>query len=92
MAAVRASCIGQKARAPLAIVYTPLHGVGRSWAERALEAAGFARPSVVPEQAEPNPDFPTAPFPNPEEPGTLDLALAMARESRADLVLANDLI
>ncbi|MBA2558839.1 MAG: phospho-sugar mutase, partial [Propionibacteriales bacterium] len=70
--------------------YTALHGVGTSLVERVLAAAGFAAPRVVPEQAEPDPDFPTVAFPNPEEPGALDLALRLAAEISADIVLAND--
>jgi phosphomannomutase len=72
------------------IVYTPVHGVGRSAMLPALERAGFPAPHVVARQADPDPDFPTARRPNPEEPGVMDLALGDARELRADLVLAND--
>jgi phosphomannomutase len=72
------------------IVYTPLHGVGRKLAESALRRAGFHRLHVVPEQAEPDASFSTVRFPNPEEPGTLDLALALAARVGAELVLAND--
>ncbi len=75
---------------PLKIVYTPLHGVGRELAERALRRAGFAGLYTVPEQAEPDGDFPTVEFPNPEEPGAMDLSLALAERIGADLVLAND--
>ena len=57
---------------------------------RAFEQAGFPTPDVVTAQAEPDPRFPTVAFPNPEEPGALDLALAQARRSAADLVIAND--
>lgn len=74
----------------LKIVLTPLHGVGGTTAVRALAAAGFGDVTLVGEQAEPDPDFPTVSFPNPEEPGALDLALAAAEEGGADLVLAND--
>ena len=72
------------------IVLTPLHGVGGDLAVRALTGAGFPEPYVVAAQAAPDPDFPTVSFPNPEEPGALDLALAAARERGADLVIAND--
>jgi phosphomannomutase len=74
----------------LRFVYTPLHGVAGALAQRAFEQAGFTAPDVVAAQAEPDPDFPTVAFPNPEEPGALDLAVAQARRSGADLVLAND--
>ncbi|MEU6749738.1 phospho-sugar mutase [Spirillospora sp. NPDC046719] len=74
----------------ISIVYTPMHGVGRDVLLAAFERAGFPAPVVVPEQAEPDPDFPTVAFPNPEEPGALDLALALARDRDADLVIAND--
>lgn len=77
-------------RTDVAIVYTPLHGVGKRLAERALRQAGYDRLSIVPEQAEPDGRFPTVRFPNPEEPGALDLALALAQRSDADLILAND--
>jgi phosphomannomutase len=74
----------------LRFVYTPLHGVAAGLALRAFEQAGFAEPDVVAAQADPDPDFPTVTFPNPEEPGALDLAVALARRSAADLVIAND--
>ena len=74
----------------LSIVYTPLHGVARDVVLAAFERAGFASPVVVPSQADPDPDFPTVAFPNPEEPGALDAALALATGTGADLVLAND--
>jgi len=74
----------------LSIVHTALHGVGSVPVLRALTAAGFAAPTVVHEQAKPDPEFPTVAFPNPEEPGALDLAIAAATAQSADLVLAND--
>jgi phosphomannomutase len=77
-------------RAALSVVYTPLHGVGGEVALAAFERAGFPPPYVVTSQAEPDPDFPTVAFPNPEEPGAIDAALAAARERGADLVVAND--
>jgi phosphomannomutase len=72
------------------IAYTPLHGVGRDVVLAAFTRAGFTSLSVVAEQGAPDPDFPTVAFPNPEEPGAIDLALALARSTSADLVLAND--
>lgn len=74
----------------LAWVYTPMHGVGLDIVGRAVDRLGFSRPTVVAEQAQPDPDFPTLAFPNPEEPGALDLAFARAEEAGADLVVAND--
>jgi phosphomannomutase len=74
----------------LRAVYTAMHGVGASVARRAFAAAGFPPLLEVAEQAEPDPDFPTVAFPNPEEPGALDLALALAAAAGADLVLAHD--
>jgi phosphomannomutase len=76
--------------ADLKVVYTPMHGVAGDLMLRAVHAAGFAAPHVVAAQAKPDPDFPTVAFPNPEEPGALDLALADARALGADLVLASD--
>jgi phosphomannomutase len=75
---------------PLRVVYTPLHGVAAGLALRAFGQAGLPPPDVVAAQAGPDPDFPTVAFPNPEEPGALDLALADARRLDADLVIAND--
>lgn len=74
----------------LEIVYTPLHGVGGRLAKAALAQAGFTRVAQVEAQFEPDGRFPTVRFPNPEEKGALDLAFALARERRADLVIAND--
>jgi phosphomannomutase len=80
----------QPAHRDLSIVYTPLHGVAGEEAVALLRAAGFADVSTVTEQFAPDPDFPTLDFPNPEEPGALDAATALARERGADLLLAND--
>ncbi|MFZ0059512.1 MAG: hypothetical protein WAL35_05635, partial [Acidimicrobiales bacterium] len=74
----------------LRIVYTPLHGVGGAVLPDLLVGAGFDPPVSVARQAEPDPDFPTVAFPNPEEPGALDLAIGEARRVSADVVLAND--
>ena len=74
----------------LRIVLTPMHGVGGETALAVLNAAGFGDVTLVKEQAEPDPDFPTVSFPNPEEPGALDLALETADRLDADIVLAND--
>jgi phosphomannomutase len=74
----------------LSVVHTAMHGVGGEIVLRAFERAGFPRPIVVEEQGAPDPDFPTLPFPNPEEPGAMDLALALARLVRPDVVIASD--
>jgi phosphomannomutase len=74
----------------LRFVYTPLHGVAAGLALRAFQQAGFPAPDIVAAQAEPDPGFPTVAFPNPEEPGALDLALELGRRTTADLVIAND--
>ena len=72
------------------VVYSAMHGVGTQTLLSTFLEAGFAEPILVKEQAEPNPDFPTVKFPNPEEPGAIDLALKLAREVNADIVIAND--
>jgi len=74
----------------LKIVYTAMHGVGTETLAHVFKLAGFPDLILVKEQAEPDPDFPTVAFPNPEEPGAIDLALATARTHNADLVIAND--
>jgi phosphomannomutase len=71
-------------------VYTAMHGVGKDTLLAAFARAGFPEPTLVAEQADPDPDFPTVAFPNPEEPGAMDLAFAKARETTPDLVIAND--
>ncbi|MET0304303.1 MAG: phospho-sugar mutase [Microbacteriaceae bacterium] len=76
--------------APLRIVYTPMHGVGWETARRVFVDAGFPEPTTVDAQLAPDPDFPTVDFPNPEEPGAMDLAFQTARDADAELVLAND--
>ena len=79
-----------KNKTPISAVYTAMHGVGRETAEKVFAAAGYAPLIQVSEQADPNPDFPTVAFPNPEEPGAIDLAIAKAKEVAADIVIAND--
>ena len=74
----------------LAIAYTAMHGVGARVARRVFTAAGLPPVTAVPEQEHPDGAFPTVAFPNPEEPGALDLAVRTAREIGADLVVAHD--
>jgi len=79
----------------LRVVHTALHGVGSGTLHAAFVRAGFSAPVPVKQQAEPDPDFPTVSFPNPEEPGAMDLAFATARKTAetdgpVDLVIAND--
>ncbi|GAA5986375.1 hypothetical protein JCM11641_005360 [Rhodosporidiobolus odoratus] len=80
------------ASTPLSFTYTPLHGVGLPFAQAAFSQFNFPPSSlhIVPSQAAPNPDFPTVKFPNPEESGALDAALAHADQVGSTLVLAND--
>jgi len=84
------SLVPPEAPRDLRWVYTPMHGVGGALVQRLVESVGFPPPRLVAAQADPDPEFPTLPFPNPEEAGALDLALAAAHETRADLVVAND--
>jgi len=74
----------------LKIVYTAMHGVGTETLQRVFQKAGYRSPILVATQAAPDPDFPTVAFPNPEEPGAIDLALETAKTFDADLVIAND--
>jgi phosphomannomutase len=74
----------------LTVAYTPLHGVGAKVLSSVFAHAGFAYPSVVAEQAEPDPNFSTVAFPNPEEPGAIDRVIALAQSVGADLAIAND--
>ena len=78
------------AREDLRIVLTAMHGVGAAITSRVLAEAGFSNVSLVAAQADPDPDFPTVPFPNPEEAGALDMAMEQAREQGADLIIAVD--
>ena len=74
----------------LSIVYTAMHGVGTETLSKVFKEAGFPDLILVSQQSEPDPDFPTVAFPNPEEPGAIDLALDTAKAVSADLVIAND--
>ena len=85
----RTAALGRKPGS-LKIVYTAMHGVGTETLAHVFKQAGFPDLILVSEQADPDPDFPTVAFPNPEEPGAIDLALATARAHNADLVIAND--
>jgi len=87
--AVHALWDGDDART-LRIATTPLHGVGGPVLAQVLAEAHFRDVAVVTEQADPDPAFPTVAFPNPEEKGAIDLALALAQDWGADLVIAND--
>ena len=72
------------------IVYTPLHGTGKKLATRILDELGFSKVYVVKEQADPDGSFPTVSYPNPEDPASFELALKLAKEVDADIVIAND--
>ncbi|MDR1193615.1 MAG: phospho-sugar mutase [Peptococcaceae bacterium] len=78
------------AKEALAVVYTPLHGAGAAYVRLALARAGFTKVSVVKEQEAPDGDFPTAAYPNPEDPAALALAVALARSQGSDIVIGTD--
>lgn len=84
------AAVGHTPRAQVNTVYTALHGVGWDTTRRVLDAAGFALPTLVDAQIAPDSAFPTVAFPNPEEPGAMDLAYETAREVDAELIIAND--
>jgi phosphomannomutase len=90
LAAIAALRVPALDRPPIRIVYTPMHGVGWQSVRAALRRAGHDDLHAVPEQVEPDGYFPTVAFPNPEEPGALDLANALAARLDADVVIAND--
>ncbi len=87
---VAATATLARTRADVKVVYSAMHGVGTETLVATFKAAGFSAPILVKEQAEPDPDFPTVQFPNPEEPGAIDLSLKLAAEVGADIVIAND--
>jgi len=87
---IRRTALLAKKPGDLKVVYTAMHGVGTETLQRVFNHAGFATMILVDEQCQPDPDFPTVAFPNPEEPGAIDLALQKARDFGADLVIAND--
>ena len=86
----RTAALAGHPKSMLRYVYTAMHGVGWETAHRVFVDAGFGEPIVVKRQIEPDAAFPTVAFPNPEEPGALDLAFAAAAEAGAELVIAND--
>jgi phosphomannomutase len=88
----RICALPRSAARDVRVAYTPMHGVGLETLLAAFDQAGFAPPAVVAEQAEPDPDFPTVAFPNPEEPGALDLLLQLSARAdvQADVAIASD--
>ncbi|MEV8214461.1 phospho-sugar mutase [Leifsonia sp. NPDC077715] len=90
IAATVAVAATETPRDAVSFVYTAMHGVGWRTAREVFARAGFAEPTPVTAQIDPDPAFPTVAFPNPEEPGAMDLSFAAAREAGADLVIAND--
>ena len=85
-----AGLVAAESPCDVSIVHTSLHGVGDETVRAAFVRAGFPEPHVVASQASPDPDFPTVSFPNPEEAGAIDAALALAAEVGPDVVIAND--
>jgi len=85
-----ASLVADETLTPVKWVYTALHGVGAAVMDAVVSAAGFPAPRHVDAQNEPDPDFPTLAFPNPEEPGAMDAAILRAGQSGADIAIAND--
>ena len=75
---------------PVRAIYTAMHGVGTETVQKVFAKAAYADPILVKAQTDPDPDFPTVAFPNPEEPGAIDLSLVVAREHDGDVVIAND--
>lgn len=94
IAQVKAQVVNQEAinrmQDQITIVYTPLHGTGNLPARRVMKEIGFTHVYVVPEQELPDGDFPTVSYPNPEAREAFELALKLAEEKQADLVLATD--
>jgi phosphomannomutase len=85
-----ATLLGESAPRQVCWTYTAMHGVGARVMEAVAQQVGLPAPSVVAAQHDPDPSFPTVPFPNPEEPGAIDLAVALARQENVDVVVAND--
>jgi len=90
LAAIQELRLHRRDQDRVSIVYSAMHGVGGRWVLEALAKAGFTSVHPVAEQQEPDGRFPTVRFPNPEEPGAMDLSIALATRTGADLVLAND--
>jgi len=86
----KTAAISTRPATPIRFVYTALHGVGWEVANRCYLAAGLGEAIVVSEQIDPDGAFPTVAFPNPEEPGALDLAYATADRAGVELIIAND--
>ena len=87
---VKRTAVLGRVPAPIRFVYSAMHGVGWETAQKVFAAAGFAEPDLVAEQIQPDAAFPTVAFPNPEEPGAMDLTFARAAAVSADLAVVND--